>query len=132
MDLAPLNNANWIIQIHTYTAILAFILGIYQFFASKGGLVHRRIGYLWVGLMIIVALSSFGIFQLRIIGPFSPIHLISIYVCIVTPLAVLAARRHQIPIHRANMIGLFVGGLVVAGGFTFIPGRIMHAVFLGG
>ncbi|WP_045220983.1 DUF2306 domain-containing protein [Desulfonatronum thioautotrophicum] len=132
MDLAPLTSANWIIQIHTYAAVLAFVLGIYQFSAPKGDRVHRSIGYLWAGLMIAVAMTSFGIFQLRIIGPFSPIHLISIYVCIVTPMAVLAARQHQIPTHRANMIGLFVGGLVVAGGFTFIPGRIMHAVFLGG
>ena len=132
MDLTPLISSSGIIQIHTYAAVLAFILGVYQFMAPKGGWVHRRIGYLWAGLMVIVALTSFGIFQLRIIGPFSPIHLLSVYVCIVTPLAVLAARRHQIPAHRANMIGLFVGGLVVAGGFTFLPGRIMHAVFFGG
>ena len=26
------------------------------------------------------------------------------------------------------MISIFVGGLVIAGAFTFMPGRIMHAV----
>ena len=35
-------------------------------------------------------------------------------------------RRHQ----RA-MIGLFAGALVIAGVFTFLPGRIMHAVLFG-
>jgi uncharacterized membrane protein len=30
------------------------------------------------------------------------------------------------------MLGLFFGALVVAGIFTFLPGRIMHAVVFGG
>jgi uncharacterized membrane protein len=47
------------------------------------------------------------------------------------PLAVLAAHRHQVTRHRGRMIGLFVGALVVAGLFTFWPGRIMHAVVFG-
>jgi uncharacterized membrane protein len=29
------------------------------------------------------------------------------------------------------MILIFVGALVIAGLFTFVPGRIMHAVFFG-
>ena len=28
-------------------------------------------------------------------------------------------------------IGLFIGGLMVAGGFTFMPGRLMHEVVFG-
>jgi uncharacterized membrane protein len=30
------------------------------------------------------------------------------------------------------MLGLFVGALVIAGLFTFVPGRIMYAVIFGG
>jgi len=33
--------------------------------------------------------------------------------------------------HRNSMVGLFVGALVIAGAFTFLPGRIMHAVVFG-
>jgi uncharacterized membrane protein len=29
------------------------------------------------------------------------------------------------------MVGLFAGALVIAGIFTFMPGRIMHAVLFG-
>jgi uncharacterized membrane protein len=29
------------------------------------------------------------------------------------------------------MIGIFTGALVIAGLFTFVPGRIMHAVLFG-
>jgi uncharacterized membrane protein len=48
------------------------------------------------------------------------------------PLAVLHARRHSVERHRWTMIGIFAGALVIAGVFTFVPGRIMHAVTFGG
>jgi uncharacterized membrane protein len=67
----------------------------------------------------------------RMWGPWSPIHLLSIYVLIMVPLAVLAARRHVVERHRRHMLGLFLGALVIAGAFTFWPGRIMHAVVFG-
>jgi uncharacterized membrane protein len=47
------------------------------------------------------------------------------------PIAVLHARRHRIAQHRFAMISIFVGALVIAGLFTFLPGRIMHAVASG-
>ena len=30
------------------------------------------------------------------------------------------------------MIGLYLGALLIAGLFTFVPGRIMHKVLFGG
>jgi len=48
------------------------------------------------------------------------------------PLAVLAAHRHDVARHRRAMIMIFAGALVVAGAFTLLPGRIMHAVAFGG
>jgi len=33
--------------------------------------------------------------------------------------------------HRNIMVTLFIGALVIAGAFTLLPGRIMHAVMLG-
>jgi uncharacterized membrane protein len=47
------------------------------------------------------------------------------------PLAAVHARRHRVEKHRKAMIAIFVGALVVAGLFTFWPGRIMHAVLFG-
>jgi uncharacterized membrane protein len=41
------------------------------------------------------------------------------------------AHRHNVAQHRRAMIGIFVGALVIAGAFTFLPGRIMHAVAFG-
>ena len=79
-------------------------------------------------LMLIVALSSLFIHRIRLWGPWSPIHLLSILVLVTLPLAVMHARRHDIAQHRTAMLMLFTGALVIAGGFTFLPGRIIHAV----
>jgi uncharacterized membrane protein len=109
----------------------ALALGIVQFVASKGTLPHRTIGWIWVLLMATVAASSFWIHQLRLLGPWSPIHMLSIMVLAMLPIAVIRAHRHDVIGHSRIMIGIFSGGLVVAGLFTLLPGRIMQAVIFG-
>jgi uncharacterized membrane protein len=110
----------------------AFVLGVVQLAGPKGTLPHRTLGYTWVALMLVVAASSFAIQGIHQWGPFSAIHLLSIMVLVLTPLAVLAARRHRVGTHSRAMIGLFAGALVIAGAFTLLPGRIMHRVVFGG
>jgi len=132
MSLAPLLQAEPVIQIHAFAAMGAFALGIIQFAAPKGTLPHRTIGWIWVTLMTVIAASSFFIHGIKLVGPFSPIHLLSIFTLVMLPLAVLRARRHDVKKHRGAMIAIFVGALVIAGAFTFVPGRIMHAVAFGG
>ncbi|OQW57040.1 MAG: hypothetical protein A4S14_08885 [Proteobacteria bacterium SG_bin9] len=134
MSLAPLLNAPLQIQLHAFAAMAAFLLGIAQFVAPKGTLPHRTVGWIWVGLMLIVAISSFWIHGkgFRLAGPFGPIHLLSIMVLFMLPMALMFARRHNARGHAKTMIGIFIGGLVIAGLFTFIPGRLMHAVAFGG
>ena len=131
VSLAPLLNASPVIQVHTFSAMAAFALGIVQLSAPKGTLPHRSVGWLWVTLMFVVAASSLWIHQLRMVGPFSPIHLLSIFVLVMLPVAVMRARRHHVREHRRAMIGLFTGALVIAGLFTFWPGRIMYKVAFG-
>ena len=132
MSLAPLLQAEPVIQIHAFAAMGAFALGIIQFAAPKGTLPHRTIGWIWVTVMTVIAASSFFIHGIKLVGPFSPIHLLSIFTLVMLPLAVLRARRHDVKKHRGAMIAIFVGALVIAGAFTFVPGRIMHAVAFGG
>ena len=131
MSFAPLWNANLTIQIHAVAAMAAFAVGIVQFSAAKGTLPHRAIGWLWVSLMLVVSISAFFIHTIRLWGAWSPIHLLAIFTLIMLPIAVLGAHQHAIDRHRRTMIGLFVGALVVAGAFTLLPGRIMHAVLFG-
>ena len=131
MSLAPLLNASLAIQLHAFAAMGAFVLGLIQFAAPKGTLPHRTLGFIWLALMLTVAVSSFWIHSIRWVGPFGPIHLLSIYVLIMVPTAVYFARNHKIRGHAKTVIGMFVGGLVIAGLFTLLPGRIMHAVAFG-
>jgi len=131
MSLAPLWNAGPTIQIHAFAAVAAFAVGLVQFAAPKGTVRHRLVGAIWVALMLTVAISAFFIHTIRLWGPWSPIHLLAIFTLIMLPLAVLRAHRHDVARHRVAMIALFVGALVVAGLFTLLPGRIMHAVAFG-
>ena len=131
MSFAPLLDAAPAIPLHAFAAMSAFLLGLVQFAAPKGTLPHRTLGWIWVLLMACVALSSFWIHQIRLIGPWSPIHLLSIFTLVMLPLAVWRAHRHRVTDHRRIMMALFSGALVVAGLFTLLPGRIMHAVVFG-
>ena len=131
MSLAPLLDAAPAIPLHAFSAMAAFALGIVQFTAPKGTLPHRTLGWVWVLLMASVAASSFWIHQLRLVGPWSPIHLLSIFTLTMLPLAVWRAHTHRVADHRRIMILLFTGALVVAGLFTLLPGRIMHTVVFG-
>ena len=131
MTLAPLLSAPAIIQLHAFAAMVAFALGIVQFAAPKGTIPHRTIGWIWVALMTAVAVSAFFIHEIRMWGPWSPIHLLAIFTLVTLPLAVMHARKHRVPDHRWAMISIFTGGLLIAGAFTFLPGRIMHAVAFG-
>jgi uncharacterized membrane protein len=131
MSLAPLLDAAPAISLHAFAAMSAFVLGLVQFAAPKGTLPHRTIGWVWVLLMVAVAISSFWVHQIRLVGPWSPIHLLSIFVLVMLPLAVWRAHRHQVTEHRRAMIAIFSGALVIAGRFTLLPGRIMHAVVFG-
>ena len=132
MTLTPVLAASTAIQIHTFAAIAAFAIGVVQLAGPKGTTLHRILGWSWVTLMIFVAASSFWIHTIGMLGGWSIIHLLSIYVLAATPYAVWAARRRRVETHRGMMIGIFIGGLVVAGAFTFMPGRIMYQAAFGG
>jgi uncharacterized membrane protein len=132
MNLAPLTDAPFAIQLHAYAALAAFALGAVQLARVKGTSQHRALGYTWVVLMLVVAISSFWIHDLRVWGAWSPIHLLSIFTLAMLPLGVYHARRHSVVAHKITMASIFAGALVVAGIFTLAPGRIMHRVVFGG
>lgn len=116
--------------VHLLAALVAFLLGLVLFTNRKGTLPHRTLGWVWVGLMGLVAGTS--LFMTGLNGThYSPIHLLSGWTLISLPIAVTAARRHKVIVHQRFMTGLFLGGMVLAGAFTFFPGRLLWRVFLG-
>lgn len=129
-DMALLAAQPLTIQIHIASALTALLIGIVLLAGVKGNTLHRTLGWIWVVMMMTTAVSSFSI---RVINPGSLwwIHLISGWTVIALPMAVYAARRHRVASHRRTMTGLFVGGLLVAGSLTFLPGRLMWQVVFG-
>ena len=131
MNIDALLSATQPIPLHALLAIFADVAGGIQFALPKGTFLHRLLGYSWVIAMFIVAASSFFINEFRWIGPFGPIHLLSCLVLFSLWRGVRAARRHNIAGHRATMIQLYCFSLLLAGAFTFVPGRIMYRVLFG-
>jgi len=117
---------------HALAAFAAVIIGAIQLWMRKGGRVHRIMGYIWVALMATVALSSFFIHELRLVGAFSPIHLLSIFTLWSLYMAIRAAKNRRINAHRRWMQNLYVMALLITGAFTLLPGRTMHMVLFGG
>lgn len=133
MTLGPLLSAPSIIQVHATLAGCALLLGAAQLWLPKGTLTHRVLGWLWSTLIAGVALGSFWISREQFsFGPFSWIHGLSIFTLAVIPVAILSARRGRISRHARTMTGLYIGALVIAGLFTFAPGRIMNRALFGG
>jgi uncharacterized membrane protein len=116
-----------IIVAHTAAAFAAFLIGLIMFVSRKGNQKHRWIGRSWVLLLAFTALSSFFI---KTLGQFSWIHLISIGTLYYLVRAVYYARKGEIERHKYSMIGLYLGSLVIAGLFTFMPGRLLHQTLL--
>ncbi len=135
MSLAPLLDAPLAIRIHVATVVPAFVIGTYLIFVSrKGAPHHRALGYVYLVLMTVTALAALFIHVLMPSGPFggfSPIHLFSALTLFGVASALIGARTHNIPQHRASMLGVYVGGILIAGSLTFLPGRLMHAVVFG-
>ena len=117
------------IPTHAIAAMLAIILGAWQLLSKKGNATHRYIGYTWVLLMLYVSISSFWIHSLKLVGLFSPIHLLSIYTIWILYKSVQAARQKNIAKHKRMMKLLFVYALVITGLFTLLPNRTMYEVF---
>lgn len=128
MTLAPLLAAPPVIQIHVVAALLALAGGTVVAVMRKGTARHRQTGFIFVVGMLVTAISSIWI---RTGGHFSWIHLLTLLTLISLPYAIIMRRRGNIGAHGKAMLGLFAG-LAIAGAFTLLPGRLMHAAVFGG
>lgn len=79
--------------IHLISGIIALLFGGFVIVLKKGTLIHKRIGYIYVISMIILILSSFGIY--RLFGKFGLFH----YLSLVSTFSLVAG---MIPILKKN------------------------------
>ena len=131
MNWSLLFNAALPIAPHALVALAILVLGGVQLALPKGTYLHKRLGWVWVIGMGFVAASGLFIWDIRLWGPFSPIHILSIVTLVNLTYAVRAARRGNITGHKAAMISLVTLALIIPGLFTLMPGRVMHAVMFG-
>lgn len=120
---------------HLLVILPAFLLGTWLMIRRKGTPNHRAMGKVYLLLMLFTGVIT--LFIPAQVGPqwlghFGYLHLLSLLTLYTVPTAWLAARRHQWRRHAAAMIGLYVGGLLVAGGFALMPGRLLHVWLFGG
>lgn len=131
MTIEPLLRSGLDVQVHVAAALLAFALGCAQPLSRKGSLGHRIVGYIWVALMVVVAVSSFFIHEIRLLGLWSPIHLLSLLTLFGLWGALRSLRMGRYRRHGLIMMMLFVFALLGAGVFTLLPGRLMHVAVFG-
>jgi uncharacterized membrane protein len=119
------------IQIHLATVIPAFFLGTWLiFFSSKGSRFHRIFGSIYLLLMTITAATAMFIRSLNP-GHLSWIHLFIPLTLFGVASAIWRVRKKDVKGHRAAMLGVYFGGLIIAGALTFYPGRLMYRLFFG-
>lgn len=131
MSLDPLLSAPLAIQIHAGAATAAMLLGALVLFRRKGTPVHKAMGRVWVGLMLIVATSALFINEIRMVGPFSPIHIFVALTYFGVFAGIREIRRGNVIGHQAAMKSLYFGALLLTGAFTLMPGRRMHDAIFG-
>lgn len=129
IDVSPLLESALPLQVHVFSAVTTFLIGLYLLSGlPKGTATHKRLGWTWVIAMASTAISSFFLIGLN--GhSMSLIHGLSAWVIIILPFAVVAARRHKVKSHAGHMRGMFLGGMLIAGLFSFLPGRMMWHMF---
>ncbi len=128
ISLEPILTAATVIQVHVAGALSAFFIGLVLLCAPKGFRLHKTLGWSWIVAMSVTAISSFFITGLMG-SSYSPIHALSAWTMIGLPFGVAAVRRKDVRKHRQTMTGMYVGAMVIAGLFSFLPGRLMWEIF---
>jgi uncharacterized membrane protein len=129
LTLAPLLASPATVVFHAFAATVALLLGATVLFLRKGTALHKALGSVWAATMMVVAGVSLGMTGIDP-GHFSAIHLLSVLTIVTIPYAIWMRRRGNILGHAWAMSSNYVG-LLIAGAFTFAPGRVMHAVLFG-
>lgn len=130
-SFAPLFNAPVEVQIHVAGAVPTVLLTPLVLWRRRRDRLHKLAGYGWVMAMAVTAISSFWITGFGLVGPFSPIHLLSVLTLCGLVTGVRAAIRRDLRGHRSAMSNMS-WGLAAAGLLTFLPGRLANRIVLDG
>ena len=115
--------------IHLASVVPCFLIGAWVLARRKGTTVHKRLGRVYVVLILFTAVVTLPMpaeVGPRLLDHFGYIHLFSVLVLVSVPAAIYSIRRGNVVAHRRNMVGVYVGGILIAGSFAFMPGRLLY------
>lgn len=124
-----------LMYIHLATVVPCFFIGGLLLLIKKGTVFHKKLG--WVYFILMLFTATVTLFMSARVGPrlfnhFGYIHLFSFLTIWTIPRAYFAIKRGDIKAHKTAMILLYFGAIIIAGGFTFMPGRYLYQFFFGG
>ncbi len=121
-----------LMYLHLATVVPCFFIGTVLLLIKKGTSIHKNFGRIYMVLMLFTAFVT--LFMPAAVGPqflghFGWIHLFSFLTMYTVPTAYTAIKKGNVRAHKRKMILLYFGAIIIAGGFTFVPGRFMHELF---
>ena len=129
--IAPAHGAarHLAIVIHVATVLPCVPLGAYLLLTRKGTKLHKRLGKLWVALMLTTATAAIFI---KSGGSYSFIHVFVPMTYIASYKIIATARRGDMQGHRYEVISLYLGALMIPGVFSMaLPGRLLNVWLFG-
>jgi uncharacterized membrane protein len=129
-DFSVLARVPLAVQIHLATVLICLPLGAYILKGAKGDTQHKTLGRLWVAAMLVTCISALCIKSFApVIGPFGWIHLMVLWSLFNLSRGMYAIIwQRDLQGHLRNMQGAY-WGLIIAGLFSFIPGRMLWTMF---
>ena len=112
---------------HLVTAFAALLIGAVVMLRRKGTGSHRAWGWAWVLAMGATTVASAFIrdYGMPNIAGITPIHFFTAFVAFNLPRGIWYIRQGNVQAHRKTMRGMYIGGCIVAGVFTLLPGRFL-------
>lgn len=125
---------NTLMFMHLATVFPAFLIGTMLLLIKKGTATHKRFGRVYMILMLTTALITLFMpahFGANLFNHFGWIHLFSLLTIYTVPSAYIAIKNGNVIAHKRKMNILYFGAIIIAGGFTFAPGRYLNTLFFG-
>lgn len=118
-----------LLHYHLFLLLISFLIATYIMIAPKNTNKHKKLGSVYMALMLIATIISLFI-EARL-GPtlfnhFGVLHLLSLFMLYIIPKAYMAQKEGNIKLHRNIMIGIYVGTIVVTIVFSLTPTILLN------
>jgi len=123
-----------LMYIHLATVVPCIFIGAVLIVMKKRTRIHQTLGKIYMLLMLVtsgVALFMPAKVGSQVLGHFGWIHGFCLLTLYTVPTAYLAIRKGTVTSHKRKMILLYIGAIVIAGGFTLTEGRFLHQLLFG-